>query len=54
MRLFYQLKLYDYKSKAEAERHTRKMRETGWTVKEQYEQDDGPYKWTVVYHKGAV
>lgn len=54
MRLFYESKLYDYESRAKAERHIQTMRKHGWSVKEQYEQSDGPYKWTVVFHRGAV
>ena len=53
MRLFYQTKMYDYRTKAEAEKHAKKMRENYWFIKEQYEQNDGIYKWTVVYQKGA-
>ena len=35
MRLFYQLKVYDYKTRQEAERHMREMTEGGWKVKKQ-------------------
>lgn len=50
-RIFYAEKLYDYTSKNDADKHIVKMRQNGWFVKEQYEQNDGPYKWTVVYQK---
>ena len=33
MRLFYQLKVYDYETKQEAERHMKEMMEDGWKVK---------------------
>ena len=48
-RLFFETKMYDYTSKADAERDIPKMRANGWVVKEQYEQEDGKYTWTVVY-----
>ena len=35
MRLFYQLKVYDYETKQEAERHMKEMMEDGWKVKKQ-------------------
>ena len=35
MRLFYQLKVYDYETKQEAERHMKEMMEDGRKVKKQ-------------------
>ena len=34
-RLFYQTKLYDYTSQAEAEKHIKKMETKGWHTKRQ-------------------
>lgn len=48
-RLFFETKMYDYTTKAQAEADIPKMREKGWVVKEQYEQHDWSYSWTVVY-----
>lgn len=50
-RLFFETKLYDYTTKAEAEKDIPEMRKKGWFIKESYEQSDGNYTWTVVYMK---
>lgn len=42
-RLFYQTKLYDYSSKAEAERHIKEMESKKWHARRQ---DDGEYIFT--------
>ena len=39
-RLFYQTKLYDYTSQAEAEKHIKEMKTKGWHAKRQ---DDGNF-----------
>lgn len=39
-RLFFQTKLYDYTSQAEAERHIKEMETKGWHAKRQ---DDGNF-----------
>lgn len=54
MKLFYETKMYDYETKQKAQKHIETMKKKGWRVKEQYEQDETDYKWTVVYHRGAV
>lgn len=35
MRLFYQIKVYDYDTKHEAEEHMKEMTENGWNIKKQ-------------------
>ena len=35
MRLFYQIKVYDYDTKQEAEEHMKEMTVEGWNVKKQ-------------------
>lgn len=35
MRLFYQIKVYDYDTKQEAEEHMKEMTADGWNVKKQ-------------------
>lgn len=52
-RLFFETKMYDYTTKTQAEADIPKMREKGWRVKEQYEQSDWSYGWTVVYMRGV-
>lgn len=52
MRLFYQTKMYDYRTKAEGEKHAEKMRAAGWFVLASYEQkNDSVYHWTIEYQK---
>lgn len=54
-RLFYEERMYDYTTKAQAQADIPKMREKGWFVKEQYEQtQEWSYGWTVIYMRGAV
>lgn len=51
-RLFFETKIFDYTTKAQAEAHIKEMREKGWAVKEQHElEDDWSYGWTVEYMK---
>lgn len=37
MKLMYEERMYDYKTKAEAQAHIEKMKTKGWQVKDQYE-----------------
>lgn len=50
-RLMYKERMYDYETKAEAYDHIQEMKKKGWQVKDQYEQNDGKYTWTVEYWK---
>ena len=56
-RLFYQTKLYDYTSKAEAERHIKELEEKGWRAKRQdsgdyiFENGQDEFKYSVEYYK---
>ena len=51
MRLFFETKMIDYRSEAEARVHAKQMKKWGWSIKDQYPQDDGEYHWTVEYMK---
>ena len=53
MRLMYQEKMYDYKTKAEAEKHKEEMMAKGWQVKDEYPQNGNwnGYIWTIEYHR---
>ena len=56
-RLFFQLKLYDYTSKAEAEKHIKEMEEKGWHAKMQdngnfvYENSQDDFSYSVEFFK---
>ena len=58
-RLFFQLTIYDYKTKKEAESHMVQMEERCWHVKETdgeritFLGEDCDYKYTVEYYKEA-
>lgn len=58
-RLFYQSKIYDYKTKAEAEAHIAQMTEKGWHVMEHeggsitFLGEDFDFKYTVEFYKEA-
>lgn len=55
MRLFYEHRIYDYKTREEANKHITRMQANGWTVKDQYAEPlELEYRWTVEYHRGAV
>ena len=56
-RLFFQLKIYDYTSKAEAEKHIKEMEEKGWHAKRQdngnfvYENSQDDFSYSVEFFK---
>ena len=39
MRLFYQIKVYDYDTQQEAEEHMKEMTANGWNVKKQEDEE---------------
>jgi hypothetical protein len=56
-RLFFQTKLYDYTSKAEAEKHIEEMESKGWHAKRQdnnkyiFENGQDDFKYSVEFFK---
>lgn len=56
-RLFYQTKLYDYSTEAEAERHVKEMESKGWRAKRQdsgnfiYMNSQDTYPYSVEFFK---
>ena len=56
MRLFYQIKVYDYDTKQEAEEHMKEMTVNGWNVKRQevlFLGEDFDNAYEVEYYKEA-
>lgn len=49
-RLFYQTKLYDYSSRAEAVNHIEKMEKSGWKAKRQDDNTSGV--WGYIFENG--
>ena len=49
-RLFCEIKMYDYTTKAEAEEHKEHMRQNGWFVKDEITlEPDSNYKYSIEY-----
>lgn len=51
-RLFYEMRVYDYQTEKEMEKHIEEMENKGWMLKEKAElPQDSYYKFTVYYQK---